>query len=292
MKDKKKIIIVNNDDKLLNILKNNFPDFSGKTIKHYISHKMVLVDNRVVVNSSTIINKGSKICIYFEKKVIPSYNLKIIYEDNDLIAINKPAGLLSISNNKEKNITAFRLVSDYLKEKNKYAKLFVVHRLDQDTSGVLLFAKNINIKTKLQDNWNDLVKLREYICVCSGYLNERGTIKSYLTSNHAQIVHSTKNKEIGKLSITNYETIKKGNNNSLLRVCIDTGRRNQIRVHLSENGHPIIGDKKYGTKDNSIKRLALHASKLELIDPRSGKLLKLYSKEPMIFKSLVETKKQ
>ena len=292
MKDKKKIIIVNNDDNLLNILKNNFPDFSGKTIKHYISHKMVLVDNRVVVNSSTIINKGSKICIYFEKKVIPAYNLKIIYEDNDLIAINKPAGLLSISNNKEKNITAFRLVSDYLKEKNKYAKLFVVHRLDQDTSGVLLFAKNINIKTKLQDNWNDLVKLREYICVCSGYLNERGTIKSYLTENHAQIVHSTKNKEIGKLSITNYETIKKGNNNSLLRVCIDTGRRNQIRVHLSENGHPIIGDKKYGTKDNSIKRLALHASKLELIDPRSGKLLKLYSKEPKIFKSLVDTKKQ
>ena len=221
MKDKKKIIIVNNDDNLLNILKNNFPDFSGKTIKHYISHKMVLVDNRVVVNSSTIINKGSKICIYFEKKVIPAYNLKIIYEDNDLIAINKPAGLLSISNNKEKNITAFRLVSDYLKEKNKYAKLFVVHRLDQDTSGVLLFAKNINIKTKLQDNWNDLVKLREYICVCSGYLNERGTIKSYLTENHAQIVHSTKNKEIGKLSITNYETIKKGNNNSLLRVCIE-----------------------------------------------------------------------
>lgn len=275
MKEKVKIFINDKDIKLIDCLSSNLDGQSNKKIKSYVKYKMVEVDGKIITNANTEIKSGSTVKIYFSKRTIPEYELDIIYEDKDLIAIDKPAGLLSISNNKEKELTAYRLVSDYLKKDNKHAKVFVVHRLDQGTSGVLVFAKNQNIQEKLQTNWNDIVKKREYIAVVEGTMEKSGTIKSFLTMNHFQIVHSTNNKEIGNLAITHFKTVKTKNTYSLLEVDIDTGRRNQIRVHMSEKGHPIVGDKKYGSKKNPIGRLALHASKLHFIDPRSGKLLKI-----------------
>jgi len=257
MKEKKKIMLVKNDDTLFNILKSELKDLSNKTIKNYIKHSMVEIDGKVCTNSSVVVKKNNQITIYFTKRRMPKTDLEILYEDEDLIVINKPSGLLSISNSKEKELTAFRLVSDYIEINNPSAKLFVVHRLDEATSGVLLFAKNLKIKETLQKNWNELVQLREYYCVVKGKMPASGNITSYLTMNHFQIVHSTKNRERGHLAITRYETIKYNNSYSLLRVEIDTGRRNQIRAHLSEQGHPIVGDKKYGTKVNPIGRLAI-----------------------------------
>lgn len=268
------------NDSLLNILKDNISGSSNKTIKNYIKHKMVLVDGEVVVNPNYDVLINSEITVYFTMREIPNYELKIIYEDDDLIAIDKPSGLLSISNNKEKEITAFRLVSDYIKGNNKNAKLFVVHRLDQDTSGVLLFSKNLKLKEEMQKRWNEIVKLREYYCVVKGKTPKRDKIESYLTMNHFQIVHSTRNKEVGHLAITRYEQTLYKNTYSLLRVEIDTGRRNQIRAHLSEQGYPIIGDKKYGASVNPIGRLGLHASKLIITDVRTGKDLVLKSNVP------------
>lgn len=288
MNEKKVEFEVQKEDTLLLILSNRFSDLSNKTIKNYIKHEMVLVDNKIVTNSNSIIKEKSRITVYFSKRKVPKIDLKILYEDKDLIAIDKPSGLLSISNNKEKDLTAFRLVSDYVKENNKNAKIFVVHRLDEHTSGVLIFSKNQKLKETMQKNWNNLVKLREYYCVVKGKMPKKETIKSYLTMNHFQIVHSTNNKEIGLLAITNYECIKYKNTYSLLRVWIDTGRRNQIRVHMSEKGHPIAGDKKYGSNINPIGRLALHASRLQLIDPRNNKLLDIKSEVPCDIMSLVD----
>lgn len=289
---KEKTIKVLEDAKLLNILSNALCDLSNKKIKSYIKYKMVEVNGSIATNSNEIIKSGSLVKIYFTKKIITSSKfegekLDIIYEDRDLIAIDKPAGLLSISNSKEKDETAFRLVSDYIKRDNKRAKLFVVHRLDQGTSGVLLFAKNLKLKEKLQKEWNELVSLREYIAVVEGVPKDEGTIKSYLTMNHFQIVHSTKIKEIGHLAITHFKVIRTDGKRSLLEVKIDTGRRNQIRVHMSENGHPIVGDKKYGSVDNPLNRLALHASKLKLKDPRNGSVLFLEAPVPDEFYRLV-----
>ena len=288
MNEKKKEIQVLQEDTLLNCLSQNLKDLSNKQIKSYIKHQMVEVDKKVITNSSTLIKKDSTIVIYFTKRLVPKINLEIIYEDEDLIAINKPSGLLSISNPKEKEQTAFRLVSDYIKVNNPKAKLFVVHRLDQDTSGVLLFSKNLKLKEKLQDNWDSLVKKREYTCAVIGKMPDNGRFETYLAMNHFQIVYSTSNKELGKLAITNYKTVTYKNHYSLLKVEIETGRRNQIRVHMSENGHPIAGDKKYGAKVNPIGRLALHASELDLIDPRNKKLLVLKSETPKEILNLVK----
>ncbi len=285
MKEKK--IIVTREATLYEILKESLPDLSGKKIKSFIKYKMVYVDDYPLTNGSTTIKKGHEITLYFTKRVIDEGELDIIYEDEDLIAIDKPAGLLSISNSKEKNRTAFRLVSDYIKKDDKRARLFVVHRLDQGTSGVLLFAKNEKMKDNLQKKWNQIVLKREYIAVVEGKMDASGSIDTYLTMNHFQIVHSTSDHESGWRAITHYKRLKYANNYSLLQVDIDTGRRNQIRVHMSENGHPVTGDKKYGAKKNPINRLALHASKLHLTDPRTDQVLKLESETPQEILQLV-----
>lgn len=288
MKEKKKSIIFDKDETIIEALSKALPDLSKKTIKQYIKFEMIEINGHRETNGNKIYPKDTKATIYFEEKKQNDFPLEILYEDDDLIAINKPCGLLSISNDKEKMVTAFRLVSDYLKTQNRNQKLFVVHRLDQETSGVLLFSKNLKLKEELQDSWNDIVKTREYVCAVEGKMKNSETITSYLTMNHFQKVYSTKNKEIGKLAITTYQTLDYNNEISLLKVNILTGRRNQIRVHMSEAGHTIIGDKKYGSKMNLIGRLALHASTLELIDPRTKKLLSIEAKVPKEIINLVK----
>lgn len=285
---KSKIIKVDREDSLLNVLSVNFKDLSNKKIKSFIKYKMVEVNGKAITNSSVIIKKNSIVQVFFSKRSIPKIDLEIIYEDDDLIVINKPAGLLSISNNKEKELTAFHLVSDYVKKDNKRAKIFVVHRLDQGTSGVLMFSKSLKLKEKLQTNWNELVKKREYVAVVSGKVNEEGTIESYLAMNRAQIVYSTKRTDEGWYALTHYKLMKYKNNMSLLCVNIETGRRNQIRVHMSESGHPIVGDKKYGSIITQYGRMMLHASKLHIIDPRNNKLLKLESDIPREITNIVK----
>lgn len=282
---KKQDYICNTEMTLLESIALFKKDLSKKTIKNYIKNGMVMVNNRIITNSSYLLKNGDKIEISYSKKKINEYNLDILYEDDYLIAINKPNGLLSISNDKEKEITAYRMISDYVKKNNnKY--IFVVHRLDQDTSGILLFCKNQNIRDEMQNNWNTLVKKRGYLAIVNGKINNSGTIKSYLYEDKLGFIHSSKSNH-GKEAITHYSLLKYSNNYSLLQVFIDTGRRNQIRVHLSEKGYPIVGDKKYGSKDNPIKRLCLHANILEFIHPVSKKLIHIESAIPNDMKKLL-----
>ena len=271
--------------KLLDSLSNFKKDLSKKTIKNYIKNEMVSVNEKIVTNGNIELKDGDMVEISYMKKVIPHFDLEILYEDDYLIAINKPCGLLSIANDKEKIVTAYRMVSDYVKKNsNKY--IFVVHRLDEDTSGILLFCKNQNIRDKMQDNWNTIVKKRGYVAIVDGKISGNGTIHTYLMEDKKQFVHSTKNK-MGKEAITHYSVIKNNNNYSLLQVFIDTGRRNQIRVHLSERGYPVVGDKKYKCKTNPIKRLCLHANILEFIHPVSKKIIHIESKIPSEMKKVV-----
>ena len=156
---------------------------------------------------------------------------------------------------RDRENTAYHLVSEYLKSKNKKAKVFVVHRLDKDTSGILMFAKNEEIKNKLQNNWNKIVYKRGYLAIIEGKLNKKsGTIKNYLDESKTQMVYITNNKK-GKLAITNYQVLKETRYNSLVEIFLDTGRKNQIRVHMQSLGHSIVGDKKYGATTNPIKRM-------------------------------------
>ena len=189
--------------------------------------------------------------------------LDIIYEDKYIIIINKPYKLLTVGNDKERDNTLYHKVSLYLKRKNKSNKVFIVHRLDYDTSGLIIFAKDSKTKMILQENWNNVI--RKYMAIVNGKMEkDKDTLKSFLKETKTNLVYST-NKD-GKLAITNYKTILRTDKYSLLDIMIETGRKNQIRVQLSDINHSIVGDKKYGLK-GSFKRMYLHAYYLKFIHP-------------------------
>ena len=282
---KQEEIKVKKQDSLINTISNQKSYLSKKKIKQYLKYNMVKVNDKIITNANYNVKENDIITINYEEKTIVYNNLEILYEDKDIIAINKPSGLLSISNDKEKEVTAFKMVREYVRSKNPKTFLFTIHRLDEYTSGVLMFAKNEKTKKLFQDNWNKIVKKRIYIAVVEGKITKKGTIHTFLKENKNGMVYSSKDKT-GKEAITEYKVLKNKNNLTLLEVNILTGRRNQIRVHLSENNTPIIGDKKYGSKQKG--RLMLHAKTLELIDPRNNKLLTITKDAPKEFYKMME----
>ncbi len=186
--------------------------------------------------------------------------LDIIYEDKNILVVNKPSKMLTISDGTDAP-TLYEEAREYVKKKHKSNKIFIVHRLDKDTSGVILFAKSEKTKKELQSNWNDSTN-REYIAILEGNLKKnKGIIKQYLLEDVTHKVYVSKNKK-GEYAETCYEVINRTKKNTAVRVWIKTGKKNQIRVAFSSLGYPIIGDKKYGSMTNPMKRLGLHAFKL------------------------------
>jgi len=285
MNCKKEQIKVTKEDTILNVISSKKQYLSKKKIKQYIKYNMIEVNNKVIKSSNYITKENDIITIYYDKKIINDSNIEILYEDKDIIAINKPSGLLSISNEKEKDITAFKMVREYVRKNNPNTFIFTIHRLDEATSGVLMFAKNEKTKKLFQDNWNNIVKKRIYIAAVEGTIKKDGVFHTFLKESKTGMVYSSKDKN-GKEAITEYKVLKNKNNITLLEVNILTGRRNQIRVHLSENNTPILGDKKYGSKTKT--RLMLHAKTLELLDPRTNKILTITKEEPQEFRKIME----
>ena len=254
---------IDNDCLLIDFLKNNI-EKSKNNIKSFISNGCCYVNDLVVVKANYLLHSGDKLVVILKQIRDKKYGLiDIIYEDNYFIGINKPSGLLSVSTDKREIDTAFNIVKNYVK-----GKLYVLHRLDRDTSGILLFCKDEKIKNNMQDSWNDVVLTRGYLAVVNR-INGSGTIKSYLYEDKNFNVRSCNDPKKGKLAITNYKVIKNSKNYSLLQIFIETGRKNQIRVHMNLIGTSILGDKKYG--GNKAKRLYLHSNILEFIHPVSGK---------------------
>ena len=264
-------------DFLLETLKNE----SRNNVKAIMTKKCVAVNGLVCSQYNYNLYKGDVVMISPKpfvglenmKKQVNKQQLKldIIYEDNDFIVINKPSGLLSIESDKEKVDTAYKEVLQYLQSKDKTARCFQVHRIDKNTSGVLLFAKDFKLKEILRKEWNDLVSLREYIALVDGMLEEKeGTIKSYLMKAENTLMFSSKDKR-GELAITHYKVMKENPKYSLLLVNIDSGKKNQIRVAMNDMNHPIVGDDKYGEATNPINRLGLHASRLIIKNPKNNK---------------------
>ncbi|MBT3182706.1 MAG: RluA family pseudouridine synthase [Deltaproteobacteria bacterium] len=214
--------------------------------------------------------------------------LTILYEDKDILVVDKSAGLLTIATMKADVNTAFYILNDYVRRgiaKSK-SRVFIVHRLDRDTSGILIFAKNEKARTILQKNWKETVKL--YLTVVHGILEKKeDVITSYLTENKAHIMYSTKDHNAGMLSHTAYKVLHETRDLSLLEINLVTGRKNQIRVHLAEAGHPVVGDKKYGEKKRTHKRLALHAKSITFKHPINGKSLTFEAKVPAHFNRLI-----
>lgn len=273
--------IVKENEILIEFLKKMFSNLSKNSVKSLLHNEKVFVNGNMTTKYNYELNIGDVVEI--REKV--AKNIDIIYEDKDIIVINKPSGLLTAATEKEKNKTAYHLVMEYLKKKNKNNRIFIIHRLDKDTSGIIMFAKNERAKHLYQDNWNDIVKKRCYYAVIDGKMeNKEGTIKSYLKEN-GNMVYSVKDRS-GKLAITEYKVLKERKNICLLDINLKTGRKNQIRVHMKENKTPILGDLKYGEKSKLINRLALHAYKLELVNPVTKKLLTFEINMPNEFKML------
>ena len=277
---KKKIIEVINNDSLVSYLTKK--GIAKNKVKTYVKLGYVYVNNKCVKKLPYDIFIGDVIIINSDNN---NTNLDIIYEDSNYLIVNKPNGLLTISTsniNKNIEVTLYKYVREYLNNKNEYA--FIVNRIDKETSGIVIFVKQEWLKNKLQDNWNDIVKSRKYIALVSGILIKDGRIDNYLYEDKRTFSHSTKIG--GKRAITNYKVIKYNNDYTLLDINIETGRKNQIRVHMSEMNHPIVGDKKYYSKDNKYKRLMLHHYEISLINPINNKLLIFNSKIPNEFNNI------
>ena len=285
-----KQFVVKQQCELLEFLLMTFKDQSRNSVKSLLGSHRVSIDGAPVTQFNFKLFPGDTVIISsspIRKKT--RSNLPIIFEDNDLIVINKPSKLLSVPSDNEKGSTAFRMVNDYLQQKDKHNRAFIVHRLDEDTSGVLMFAKNDRMARALTDgdNWNNLVKKRGYYAVVEGVLERKeGTIRSYLKKNSQNMMYSSKKKGDGQLAITDYKIIQENNQYSLADVDIKTGRKNQIRVHFGDLGHFIIVDDKYGEPSNPIKRLGLHAYELDIVHPFNNKLLKFKAPMPKEFLSL------
>lgn len=259
--------------------------FPKNKVKTYVKLGYIYVNGVKITKLPFEVKKSDVVVVNEDycKEVI----FDIIYEDSNYLIVNKENGLLTISTsnlNKNYEDTLYKRVREYLNNKNEYA--FIVNRIDKETSGIVVFAKNQKLKDQLQEEWNNIVKRRGYVAVVSGVIKKEGRIDNYLYEDKLTFSHSTTYG--GKRAITNYRPIKSNNKYTMLDVWIETGRKNQIRVHMSEMNHPIVGDKKYYSKDNSLKRLALHHYEISFIDPITNKLLKFTSEVPNEFYCLFD----
>ncbi|PZX20334.1 23S rRNA pseudouridine1911/1915/1917 synthase [Breznakibacter xylanolyticus] len=259
---------------LMTFLLSVMPGKSRNNIKSLLTNKIVHVNGKPVSQYNHPLNAGDRVVVGFENEpqAIIDNNLKVLYEDRHIIVIDKPSGLLSIATDDEKQDTAYRRVSEYAKQQNEKAKIFILHRLDRDTSGVMMFAKSQEVQTKMQSNWDEVVTDRQYQALVEGHIfPSEGMLMHHLVEGPTGIVHVSNNPELGQEAITHYKTLKQNKQYSLLELKLDTGRKNQIRVQLKEAGVLIVGDKKYGSKANPIGRLGLHAHRLAFIHPVLGK---------------------
>lgn len=290
-----KKILTRNESDLLTLLTDS--GYSKTKAKQLVKHGAVAIGDKEATRVDQLVLAGELVCVRSEQemreqaKTCPG--LSIIYEDEAIIVIDKPAGLLTIATEKEKRKTAYYLLSTYLKERSKSTKsrIFIVHRLDQGTSGLLVFAKNEMVKQILQDNWEHADK--RYTAIVEGIPREKeGQIASTLSESKALRVYSVRGtSEEGKEARTNYKVIKESDAYAWLDITLLTGRKNQIRVHMADHDYPIAGDKKYGAKTNPLRRMALHAyylsfnhptipeKRMEFELPTPGKFYMLFSKK-------------
>jgi len=215
-------------------------------------------------------------------------DFRIVHEDADILVVVKPSGLLTMGTERDKTHTAYAILTDYVRKgySKSSKRIFIVHRLDRDTSGLLVFAKTVEAKKRLQGRWEETEK--KYLTVVHGRIEKlEGLITSYLTENAAHVVYATKDPAKGKLARTAYLVLKYTQEFSLLEVDLLTGRKHQIRVHLADIGHPVVGDEKYGKQGKAYRRLALHAISLSFIHPTIGRRLTFETEFPEYFNKLL-----
>ena len=276
-----KKILVKDSGNIVSILSNY--GIGKNKVKSLVRYNNIYVNSKVIDKLPFNVVIGDIIEITDKIKV--DTNLNIVYEDDNYLIVNKECGLLTISTsnlNKDKENTLYKMVREYLNKKKELC--FIVNRIDKETSGLVVFVKNVKLKEELQNNWNDIVLKRGYIAVVSGRINKDGRIENNLYEDKMTFVHSSK---YGKKAITNYKVIKENDDYSMVSINIETGRKNQIRVAFNSIHHPIVGDKVYSTIKDKETRLYLHANRLKMYYPILGKNILFETPTPSEFKKIM-----
>ena len=272
---------VKEDDTLLNFLLNNVKESRSK-IKATLQGKGIKVDGKTVTQFDYPLQKGTRVDVSKSKRnndKLKSRYVKIVYEDQYLVVIEKNIGILSMAaGHKSLNVKA--VLDDYFKKTRQRCTAHVVHRLDRDTSGLMIYAKDRETEQILEHNWHDIVFDRRYVAVLSGEMEEdEGTIENWLKDNKAYVTYSSPVDNGGKYAITHFRTLDRTTDHSLVEFKLETGRKNQIRVHSADMGHPVCGDVKYGNGDDPVHRLCLHAYMLCFYHP--------ITRQPMEFQTMI-----
>nr|WP_245583072.1 RluA family pseudouridine synthase [Paenibacillus daejeonensis] len=270
---------------LLPFLIERYARLSRNSVKSLLTRKQVAVDGRIVSIHNHPLEPGQVVTVgEREPETAPLAGMSILHEDEDIIVIHKDAGLLSIATDKEDQLTAYRQLTAYVRRTDPRQRIFIVHRLDRDTSGVMMFARSEQIQQQLQNEWQEAVVERSYVALVEGRVRRAaGRIESWLKESKTLRMYASERQGDGQHAITHYKVMETSRTHSLLEVTLETGRKNQIRVHMEEIGHPVVGDKKYGSTSNIIGRLGLHARILVFRHPRSGELLRFETPIPKAF---------
>ena len=280
------------DTPLLDFLFASMPDRKRTVVKQFLTHNQVAVNGVPTRQFDFMVTAGSLVEVNLtrEFRIFSHRRLKIVYEDDHIIVVNKGYGLLSMATDNDRGAeTAYSILRNHLKWLNPANRLYIVHRLDRDTSGLMMFAKSEEAKIAMQHNWNNMVLSREYVCVVEGRPEPpEGTIRNFLAENRQHEMFVTDNEEEGQLAVTRYKTVKSAKGYSLVTVQLDTGRKNQIRVHMASIGCPISGDRRYGGKTSPIYRLALHARTLHFAHPITRKEMRFELPIPNGFLRMVK----
>jgi len=292
IKPKQLRFVVDETATLIKFLRKQFPNKGSNKIKQLIERKLVTVNNETTTYFTQQLQIKQIVAVNEQPKQedIVFSKIKILFEDESIIVIDKKAGLLSIATQKEIEKTAYSLLSEYVKRKNQRSRIFIVHRLDKQTSGVMIFAKNQDVKIKLQQNWHEMIIERTYSVVVEGFVEQKeGTIISWLKENKMYKMYSVKTPDNdSRKAITHYKVEKQNNEYSLLTIRLETGRKNQIRVHFFDLGFPVVGDVKYGATHNPVNRLGLHAKLIKFMHPVTNKVIRFESPIPSEFLRLVQ----
>ena len=282
------------EGKLLDFMFEKLADRSRTDVREMLKSGRVVVSGIGTTAFDYALKPGDEVRILPKQKLpkgsFSNKYLNILYEDNDVIVVNKREGLLSVGTDKDKENTAYHFINQHVRRQGRGKHIFVVHRLDRKTSGVMMFAKSLRARDMLRNDWNNMVVERSYFAVVEGIPpKKRDTIKSYLTEDKMLKIHSSWINNGGDFAVTTYEVLKSNDKFSLVKLNLDTGRKNQIRVHMSEIGCPVAGDAKYGAKTDPIRRVCLHAATLAFRHPSTGKLMKFEVPVPAGFYKVVSS---
>ncbi|CAM4012493.1 RluA family pseudouridine synthase [Paenibacillus alkaliterrae] len=286
--DKSKTYPVTETIELLPFLIKNISGAGRNVVKNILAHGQVAVNGKSTTAYNYPLQPGHTVTVSKErpKEKLPFEGLSIMFEDEHIIIIKKDAGLLSVSSDSAppNEVTAYRQLMAHVRLDNPKNRIFIVHRLDRDTSGVMLFAKSEAVQQQLQNSWQSAVQERIYVALVEGAVKkENGTITSWLKESKTLKMYSSSYPNDGLHAVTHYKVLRASKAFSLLEVQLETGRKNQIRVHMEDIGHPVVGDKKYGSRSRAIGRLGLHARVLAFTHPITGKLVRFETEIPKLF---------